>query len=137
MKNSYTFVWIKLSYRPLLCYCDGIFKSIGDKLGRYITISQGNDNNFSCARICVEMDFAKGILEAIQLDFEIWSHLQVLYYKHNPFKCNFYHGYGHFAKNCRKSPTSQSPPIPLLYSQSNDEQWGIQNHFKEAKESSV
>ena len=31
-----------------------------------------------------------------------WSHIQELDYEQLPFKCCHYHGYGHFARNCKK-----------------------------------
>ena len=31
-----------------------------------------------------------------------WTHIQVLDYEQLPFKCRHCHGYGHFAKHCKK-----------------------------------
>ena len=33
---------------------------------------------------------------------EDWSQIHDLNYEHLPFKCLHYHGYGHFARNCKK-----------------------------------
>ena len=38
----------------------------------------------------------------INLTVEDWSHIQELDYGKIPFKCRHCHGYGHFARNCKK-----------------------------------
>ena len=43
-----------------------------------------------------------GLPEAINLTVTEWSHIQELDYEQIPFKCRFFHGYGHFARNCKK-----------------------------------
>ena len=43
-----------------------------------------------------------GLPEAIRLNVADWSHIQELDYEQLPFKCQFYHEYGHFARNCKK-----------------------------------
>ena len=40
--------------------------------------------------------------EVIKLTIAEWSHIQELDYEKIPFKCLFCHGYGHFARNCKK-----------------------------------
>ena len=68
---------------------------------------------FSCAQICVEVDLEKGLPESIILSIDGWNHLQTIDYKQIPFKCKYYHEYGHFAKSCPKKPEkpiSDSPP---------------------------
>ena len=40
--------------------------------------------------------------EEINLTVAEWSHIQELDYEQIPFKCRFCHGYGHFARNCKK-----------------------------------
>jgi hypothetical protein len=97
-----------------------LLKSIGDKVGCYITHSEPKNNIFTCARICVEMDFEKGLPEMIQLNLEGWSHLQALDYEQVPFKCNSFHEYGHFAKSFPKSQEAQPSSNPT--SQNNVEQ---------------
>jgi len=39
------------------------------------------------ARVCVEVDLVKGILEAIKLSLDGWTHVQQLDYEQLPFKC--------------------------------------------------
>ena len=77
---------------------EDFYKVFGNDLGHYITHVKPKGNIFTCAKICLEMDFSKGLLEAIKLNLEGWSHCQALDYEQVPFKCNIYHEYGHFAK---------------------------------------
>jgi hypothetical protein len=88
MEISYAPVWIRLSHLPLIFWGEDNFKAIGNKLGRFITHSEPKGNIYTCARICVDMDFSKGLPEAIQLNLDGWSHLQALDYEQVPFKCN-------------------------------------------------
>jgi hypothetical protein len=46
------------------------FKAIGNKLGRYITHFEPKGIIFTCAKICVDMDFEKRLPWAIQLNME-------------------------------------------------------------------
>ena len=79
-----------------------IFGNYWEKLGRYIDRAERKDQ-FSCARICVEVDLEIGLPEAIQLTIADWSYTQELDYDQIPFKCRFCHGYAHFARNCKKN----------------------------------
>ena len=65
------------------------------------------------ACICVEVNLEKGLLEALKLTLGDWSHIQELDYEQIPFKCNFCHVYGHFAKSCPKLAESQKTTTPL------------------------
>jgi len=56
----------------------------------------------ACAQIYVEVDLGKGLLEAIKLKVDDWSHIQQLDYEQIPFKCEVCHEYGHFANRCTK-----------------------------------
>ena len=49
------------------------------------------------------MDLEVGLPEAINLKVADWSHVQELDYEKLPFKCRFCHGYGHFARSCKKN----------------------------------
>ena len=55
-----------------------------------------------CARICVEVDLGKGLLEAIKVKVDQWTHIQQLDYEQIPVKCKVCHKYGHFANRCPK-----------------------------------
>ena len=50
----------------------------------------------------MEEDLETGLPKAINLIVAEWSHTQDLDYEQIPFKCRFCHGYGHFARNCKK-----------------------------------
>jgi len=78
-------------------------------VGCYITHSEPKNNIFTCARICVEMDFEKGLPEMIQINLEAWSHLQALDYEQVQFGCNSCHENGHFAKSCSKAQEAKPP----------------------------
>jgi hypothetical protein len=62
---------------------------------------------FTCARICVEVNLEKGLPDTIKLSLGEWCHIQKLDYEQIPFKCLRCHAYGHFAKSCPK--TSEEP----------------------------
>ena len=38
----------------------------------------------------------------MKLNVVKWSHIQEIDYEQIPFKCRHCHGYGHFARNCKK-----------------------------------
>jgi len=56
MEISYTLMPIIFPFIPLFCFDEAIFKAIEDKLGRFIYSDLERRNNFSCSRICFEMD---------------------------------------------------------------------------------
>ena len=66
-------------------------------------------DQFTCARICVEVNLEKGLPEDIKLSLGEWCHIQELDYEQIPFKCLRCHAYGHFAKNCPKAPEEPGP----------------------------
>jgi hypothetical protein len=120
MEISSTPIWIRLPHLPLFFWEAELLKAIGDKVGRYITHYEPKKNIFTCAIICVEMEFEKGLSELIQLNLAGWSHLQALDYERVPFKCNSCHVYGSFAKSFPKAQEAQPPSMSS--SQNNVEQ---------------
>jgi hypothetical protein len=86
-------------------------------LGKYIDQAARKDQ-YSCARICVEVDLEEGLPEAINLTVAGWTHVQELDYEQLPFKCRHCHGYGHFAKHCKKKAEEQ-------VDKQNGEQWTL------------
>ena len=94
-------VWVRLPHLPLHCWNLESLEIIGNKLGKYIDRAERKDQ-YACARICVEVDLEIGLPEAIQLIVAKWSYIQELDYEQIPFKCWFCHGYGNFARNCKK-----------------------------------
>ena len=99
-------VWVRLPHLPLHCWNQKSLQIIGNALGKYI--DQAVRKEYSCARICVEVDLEEGLLEAIKLTVAGWTHVQELDYEQLPFKCRHCHGHGHFAKHCKKRAEEQS-----------------------------
>ena len=89
-------IWVRLGHLPLHCWNLESLETIGNKLGKYIDRVERKDQ-YSCAKICVEVDLEIGLPKAIKLIVAEWSYIQELDYDQIPFKCWFYHGYGHFA----------------------------------------
>lgn len=96
-------VWVRLPHLPLHIWGKSSLEDIGNKLGRFLDSTEPKGNQFTCARICVEVNLEKGLPEAIQLTMGDWCHIQELDYEQIPFKCLHYHVYGHFAKSCPKA----------------------------------
>jgi hypothetical protein len=95
-------VWVRLPNLPIHCWNPSSLQAIGNGLGRYIDRADPKDQ-YSCARICVEVDLEVGLPEAIKLKVGDWQHFQKLDYEQLPFKCRGCHEYGHFQRNCPKS----------------------------------
>jgi hypothetical protein len=100
-------VWVRLPHLPLHCWNQKSLLAIGNTLGRYIDQAVRKDQ-YSCARICVEVDLEVGLPEAIKLMAADWTHIQELDYEQLPFKCRHCHGYGHFARHCKKKNVEES-----------------------------
>eukprot|EP00253_Pinus_taeda_P028094 PITA_28094 len=110
-------VWVRLPHLPLHCWNQKSFQIIGNALGKYIDQAARKDQ-YSCARICVEVDLEEGLPEAIKLTVAGWSYVQELDYEQLPFKCKHCHSHGHFAKNCKKRAEEQAE-------KQNGEQWTL------------
>ena len=76
---SVILVWVRLPHLPLHCWSPKSLESIQNTLGKYIDRADRKDQ-FSCARICMEVDLEIGLLEAINLTISNWSHVQELDY---------------------------------------------------------
>jgi hypothetical protein len=110
-------VWVRLPHLPLHCWNKKSLQIIGNALGKYIDQAARKDQ-YSCARICVEVDLEEGLPEAIKLNVAGWTHVQELDYEQLPFKCRHCHGHGHFAKHCKKKAEEQ-------VDKQNGEQWTL------------
>jgi hypothetical protein len=95
-------VWVRLPNLPIHCWNSSSLQAIGNGLGHYIDKADPKDQ-YSCARICVEVDLEVGLPEAVKLKVGEWHHLQKLDYEQLPFKCRGCHEYGHFQRNCPKA----------------------------------
>jgi len=102
-------VWVRLPRLPLHLWGKNSLKDIGNKLGRFLESADPKGDQFTCARICVEVNLEKGLPEAIKLTLGDWSHIQELDYEQIPFKCLHCHAYGHFAKSCPKASEAAGP----------------------------
>jgi hypothetical protein len=100
-------VWVRLPHLPLHLWGESTLEDIGNKLGRFLDSVKPKEEQYTCARICVEVNLEKGLPEAIKLSLGGWCHIQELDYEQIPFKCLRCHEYGHFAKSCPK--VSQDP----------------------------
>ena len=99
-------VWVRLPNLPVHCWNTQTLEKIGNALGRYIDKAD-NKGQYSCARICVEVDLEAGLPEAVKLKVGDWHHYQKLDYEQLPFKCRQCHEHGHFQRNCPKSQISE------------------------------
>ena len=104
-------VWVRLPHLPLHLWGKSSLADIGNKLGRFLDSAEPKGEQYSCARICVEVNLEKGLSEALQLTVGEWSHIQELDYEHIPFKCLYFHVYGHFVKRCPKAKEMVTPPL--------------------------
>jgi hypothetical protein len=60
-------VWVRLPHLPLHLWGPGSLEDIGNKLGRFLDSAELKGDQFTCARICVEVNLEKGLMEAIKL----------------------------------------------------------------------
>ena len=81
-------IWVRLPHLRIHCWNLGSLEVIGNTLGKYIDKDAIRDQ-YTCARICVEVDLEVGLPEAINLKVADWSHFQELDYEQLPFKCRF------------------------------------------------
>jgi hypothetical protein len=95
-------VWVRLPNLPIHCWNSPSLQEIGNGLGHYIDKADPKDQ-YSCARICVEVDLEVGLSEVVKLKVGEWHHLQKLDYEKLPFKCRGCHEYDHFQRNCPKA----------------------------------
>jgi hypothetical protein len=102
-------VWVRLPHLPIHLWGKSSLEDIGNKLGRFLDSVEPKGGQFTCARICVEVNLEKGLPEAIKLSLGEWCHIQELDYEQIPFKCLRCHAYGHFAKSCPKVPEEKGP----------------------------
>jgi hypothetical protein len=98
-------VWVRLPNLPMHCWDFESLQRIGNGVGRFIDKAD-NKGQYTCARICVEVDLEAGLPEAVKLTVGSWTHYQKLDYEHLPFKCRNCQEHGHFQRNCPKLQAS-------------------------------
>jgi hypothetical protein len=98
-------VWVRLPNLPMHCWDFESLQRIGNGVGRFIDRAD-NKGQYTCARICVEVDLEAGLPEAVKLTVGSWTHYQKLDYEHLPFKCRNCQEHGHFQRNCPKTQVS-------------------------------
>jgi hypothetical protein len=103
MEISASLIWLSLPHLAIIFLDEASLKSIRDKSRSYIGWVEPKGNIFTCARIYVGMDLERCLLKVIQINMEGWSHIQSIEYEKIPFKCNYFHEYGCFAKRCPKT----------------------------------
>ena len=94
-------VWVKLPNLPVHCWDFESLQRIGNGIGHFIDKAD-NKGQYTCARICVEVDLEAGLPEAIKIKVGSWTHYQKLDYEHLPFKCRNCQEHGHFQRYCPK-----------------------------------
>jgi hypothetical protein len=102
-------VWVRLPHLPLHLWGIDSLEDIKNKLGHFLDKAEPKGDQFTYARICVEVNLEKGLLEAIKLSLGEWSHIQELDYEQIPFKCLWCHAYGHFARHYPKAAEEPGP----------------------------
>jgi hypothetical protein len=102
-------IWVRLPHLPIHLWGKISLEDIGNKLGRFLESVEPKGDQFTCARICVEVNPEKGLSEAIKLSLGEWCHIQELDYEQIPFKCLRCHAYSHFAKSYPKVSEEPEP----------------------------
>jgi hypothetical protein len=94
-------VWVRLPNLHVHCWRYQSLQKIGNELGKFID-KVDNKAQYTCARICVEVDLKAGLPEAVNLTVGSWKHYKKLDYEQLPFKCRNCHEHGHFQWNYPK-----------------------------------
>ena len=120
-------LWVRLSNLPLHLWLDSVLEAVGDALKDFLIVDTASSNVFhtTYARILVEIDISKGLLEKIMLDSSIGSWIQLLNYEGIPFRCRKCHKTGQLAAVC-SSEKSRSKKSPWWKGVS-DEHYTVQN----------
>ena len=95
--------WVRLTSMSIHCWTHSSLQTIGNGLGKYIDKEITKDQ-YSYARICVEVDLEAGLLEEITLTMGDSQHFQQLDYEQLSFKYRHCHEYRHFQKKFSKNP---------------------------------
>ena len=74
-------VQVRVRHLPLHCWNDETLQEIRNSLGDYIDKAEPKGPLFSYARICVEVDLDKELLEVVNLHMDGWKHMKKVDYK--------------------------------------------------------
>jgi hypothetical protein len=99
-------VWVRLPNLPVHCWSYESLQQIGNGIGRFID-KAATKANYTCARICVEVNLEAGLPEAVKLTVGDWAHYQKVDYEHLHFKCRNCQEHGNFQKNCPKTQSTE------------------------------
>lgn len=95
-------VWIKLPNFPAHLWHTAVYRRIGNTLGSFLMgdFRWEHQGLYTYARICVELDLSKGLLEQISLKINdsVWT--QNLDYENTAFRCRHCHLTGHLQNSC-------------------------------------
>eukprot|EP00253_Pinus_taeda_P034636 PITA_34636 len=95
-------VWVRLYSLPLDYWQNESLAAIGNKLGRSVKASEATRRGkyTSFARICVEMDLSRALLDEVILEVFNEEWVQTVDYEHIPFRCCKCHEHGHIFRDC-------------------------------------
>eukprot|EP00253_Pinus_taeda_P029499 PITA_29499 len=91
-------VWVRLPNLPVHCWNWDSSKHIGNTLGKFID-KANNEDQYDCAKICVELYLEVRIPEAIKIRVGPWVHVQKMDYEKLLFKWWKCQVYGHSARD--------------------------------------
>jgi hypothetical protein len=74
-------IWVRLPHLPIHLWGKRSLEDIGNKLGRFLDNAAPKGEQFTCARICVEVNLEKGLPKSIKLSLGEWCHIQELDYR--------------------------------------------------------
>jgi len=104
-------VWIRLYSLPAELWEPEIMEAIGNTLGTFVKVADQTikARYTSFARICVYLNIANDLPEAIHLTWqdEVWT--QTLDYENLPFRCKICHEHGHLLRDCPRGPKAPGP----------------------------
>lgn len=81
-------IWVRLPGLPLHFWSEDVFKHIGNALGTYLDYDK---SNMAMARILVDLDKHKGLVENLQIQWRNTCCIQILNYEEVPYRCRGCH----------------------------------------------
>jgi len=108
-------LWVRLHNLPLHFWHHKVLEGINNLLGRYIKLDtkRVEERIFTFAKICVEVDLSKGLLDHILLTHKNQYWTQSLDFENTAFWCRICWQTGHLQNTCpeaKKEPRSKKKP---------------------------